>query len=359
MIKILNLLVITMLMAACGADTGLFQKAKLAESKGNYPKALSLYNQLIKKNPNHAAALTNRALVWERMPAKNAAEKAKNRMYAEQDYLRALELNPNQPETYNNLGALYMDQNLSADAIAYFSQAIDKNPSYFRALLNRGTAYCKTGQFTKAIADFSAASTIRPNDPVLLLNRGLCYLDAGKYEQADHDFSHAIAMQPRNARFYVERARTLIKMGYPADAYDDLTQAISLKPDYAIAYYYLGDLMYRNGDKEFALGALEKSKELASDYAPTYDLMGDMLAAEDPVSATANYMVAVKLDPAHAAKYQRKIELMKTAEGRYQVTTARFFPQGRAYNMQGQRRFITRPIPTGAQTTQPVVRQRR
>ena len=352
--KVFSLLAVAVWLVACGSDTQLFQKAKLAESKGNYAKALSLYNQLIKQNPHHAAALTNRAFVWERMPAKNAAEKAKNRAFAEQDYLRALEANPNQPETYNNLGAMYMDENRNLDAIAYFSQAIDKNPSYFRALMNRGTAYSKTGQFTNAMADFNAAAMLRPNDSVLLLNRGLAYLEANKYEQAEHDFSHAIAMQPNNARFYVERARTLVKMGYPADAYDDLVQAISLKPDYALAYYYLGDIMYRNGDKDFALGALVKSKELASGYAPTYDLMGDMLAVEDPVAATANYMVALKLDPAHAAKYQRKIALMKTDEGRYQVTTARFFPQGRAYTAAGQRRFVTRPIPTEAQTRQGV-----
>lgn len=347
--KVLSLLVVAVFLSACGADTNLFQKAKLAESKGNYPKALALYNQLIKQNPQHAAALTNRALVWERMPAKTAAEKEKNRSFAEQDYLRALELNPNQPETYNNLGALYMDTNRNADAVAYFSQAIDKNPYYFRALMNRGTAYSKLGRFTEAIADFTAAAAIRPNDPVLLFNRAMAYFDVSKYEQADNDLSHAIAMQPNNARLYVERARVLVKMGYPADAYEDLTQAIVLKPDYALAYYYIGDIMYRNGDKEFALGALVKSKELASEYVPTYDLMGDMLAAEDPVAATANYMVALKLDPANAAKYRRKIEMMKTAEGRYQVTSARFFPQGRAYTADGQRRFVTRPIPTGVQ----------
>ncbi len=347
--KILSLLVVAVFLSACGADTNLFQKAKLAEAKGNYPKALALYNQLIKQNPHYAAAFTNRAVVWERMPAKNAAEKAKNRTFAEKDYLQALELNPNQAETYNNLGALYMDINRNADAIAFFSQAIDKNPFYFRAFMNRGTAYSKVGRFTEALQDFSAAASIRPNDPVLLFNRALAYFNAGKYEQADNDLSHGIAVQPNNARLYVERARVLVKMGYPADAYEDLTQAIALKPDYALAYYYLGDIMYRNGDKDFALGALVKSKELASDYVPTYDLMGDMLAAEDPVAATANYLVALKLDPANATKYRRKIEMMKTAEGRYQVTTARFFPQGRAYTADGQRRFTAHPIPTGAQ----------
>ena len=352
--KVMGICLLAVLLAACGgSEKNLFQQARLAQAKGNYEKALSLYNQLIKQNPNHAAALTNRALVWEKMPAKNTAEKAKNQAFAEDDYLRAIDANPNLAEAYNNLGALYMDRGQNGDAIAYFSQAIVLDPAYFRALLNRATAYSKVGQSTDAMVDFNAAAQLRPNDTALLFNRALAYFDSHKYEAAEHDLSHAIALTPNNARLYVERARVLTKMGYPADAYDDLTQAITLKPDYALAYYYLGDLMYRNGDSDFALGALVKAKELDSDYAPTYDLMGDMLAMQDPVSATANYMVALKLDPKNERKYQAKIGAMRSSEGRYQVTSARFFPQGRAYNAQGERRVATRPIPTGVQTQQP------
>lgn len=347
--KQLFILFVAFIVAACGSDTRLFQQAKLATSKGNYQKALSLYNQLIKQNPNHAPALTNRGLIWEMMPAKTEAEKAKNRHFAEADYLRSLDVNPNQPETYNNLGALYMELNQNGDAIQYFSEAIARQPHYFRALLNRATAYSKVGDLTQALQDFTTAAEQRPHDPALLFNRGLAYFEAGKYEAAIDDFSHAIVVQPQNARLYVQRARAFAKHGYPAEAYDDLTQAITLNSQDGLAYYYLADLMYRNGDTDFALGALVKAKEVAPKYVPAYDLMGDMLAIEDPVSATANYMVAVKLDPQNAAKYQRKIALMKTEEGRYRVVTERFFPQGRAYNSQGQR-FVASPVPTGVQT---------
>lgn len=347
--KQLFILFVSAVLAACGSDTRLFQQAQLAASKGNYQKALSLYNQLIKQNPRHAAALTNRGLIWEMMPAKTEAEKAKNHRFAEQDYLRSLEVNPNQPETYNNLGALYMEQNQNGEAISYFSEALARQPHYFRALLNRATAYSKVGDLTQALQDFSTAAAQRPHDPALLFNRALAYFDAGKYEAAIDDFSHAIAVQPQNARLYVQRARAFAKYGYPAEAYDDLTQAITLNPQDGLSYYYLADLMYRNGDTDFALGALVKTKEVAPKYVPAYDLMGDMLAVEDPVSATANYMVAVKLDPKNALKYQRKIALMKTEEGRYRVLTERFFPQGRNYNSQGQR-FAARAVPTGVQT---------
>lgn len=356
--KYAGLILLTLLAAACGSDTRLFQQAKLATSRGKYEKALDLYNRLIKQNPQHAAALTNRGLLWETLPAKTPAQKAQHRHYAEADYLRALELNPNQPETYNNLGALYMDMGRNGDAIAHFSQALARSPRYFRARMNRAVAYSKVGDFTNAILDFTAADQIRPHDPVLLYNRGLAYFEAGKYESAVEDFSHAIAAQPFNAKAYVQRARAFIKLGYPANAYDDLYTAIELSPAEPLAYYYLGELMYRAGDADYALGALVKAKELAPQYAPTYDLMGDMLAAQQPVDATSNYLVALKLDPQNADKYRRKLEMMKTEEGRYYLTTSRFFPQGRAYTASGQRR-VAAPAPRPAPAvTAPAALQR-
>ncbi len=316
-----------LLLTACGNDEKkLFKQALLATSKGNYTQAMQLYSRLIKQDPKNAAAFANRGILWERLPFENAKEQAKNRSYAEQDYLKAIELNPNIPETYNNLGALYIDMGRPSQAVYYLTEAIIRNPDYFTALMNRAIAYSKMGRSSEALADFNSAFQLRQDEPLLFLNRGLAYFEQGQYELALDDYTYLISLNPDDARPYLERARAFIKLGYPANAYADLEEAVTIKPTYALAYYYMGDLMYRKGETDYALGLLVKSKELASQYVPTYDLMGDMLSVEDPVAATANYMVAKKLDPANAAKYDRKIQLMRTEEGRQKVLAERFFP---------------------------------
>ena len=317
---------IACLVVACGGEEKkLFQQAQLQTSKGNYTEAINIYSRLLKKNPKHSAALTNRGILWERLPAKDAAQKQKNREYAEQDYLKAIGVNPAQPETYNNLGALYLDTRQYDDSVYYFSQALLYRPDYFTARMNRAIAYSNLGQFSSSLNDFSEAINLHPTDPLVYLNRGLAYFNMSRYEAAASDFSRVIAIDPENARAYVERARAFIRMGYPSDAFVDLQEAVTLKPTYAIAYYYMGDLLFRKGDKEQALGYLIRAKELASQYVPTYELMGDMLALEDPVAATSNYMVAAKLDPANASYYRRKMEMLRTEEGREQIMTQRFF----------------------------------
>lgn len=325
--RVLSLLAFVLLLAACGGDKQLFKQAKLAASKGNFTKAIQIYSRIIKQNPNHYAALINRGVLWERLPVKDGKERAKNRGYAESDYLRAIEANPNAAEPYNNLGALYVDTGRNGDAVTYLSEAVARSPKYFTALMNRAIAYYRLGRTNAALQDFNSAFKVRDDEPLLFLNRGLAYFDSGMYDAALDDFSYLIHLRPDDARAYLERARVFIRMGYPSNAYADLEEAVSIKPTYALAYYYMGDLLFRKGEKDQALGMLVRSKELANQYVPTYELMGDMLSVEDPVSATANYMVAKKLDPQNARRYNAKIRMMRTEQGRERVLANRFFPR--------------------------------
>ncbi len=321
------LLVTAVLLVACGSDKKLFKQARLATSKGEYARALELYSRAIRQNPDNFAFYINRGVIWERLPVKESKERQKNRRSAEQDYLKATELNPLSAEAYNNLGALYIDMGRNLEASDMLSEALSLEPNYFMARMNRAIAYYRTGRTIDALADFNRAALLRPTDTLVLLNRALAYYDMGQYENAVEDLSHLISLDANNARAYLERARAFIKMGYPANAYADLEAAVTIKPSYALAYYYMGDLMFRKGESDQALGLLVRAKELANQYVPTYELMGDMLAVQDPVAATANYMVALKLDPANARRYEAKIRLMRSEEGRSRVQANRFFPR--------------------------------
>ncbi len=318
---------VVLLLTACNSNKALFQKARLATAQGKYEQAIALYTRLVKQEPNHFAAYLNRGILWEQRKTKNDKEKQQYLLNAEHDYQRAMELEPNVAEPYNNLGALYIDTNRYIDAVGVLTDALNLNTNYFTARVNRAIAYYRSGRTLDALIDFNKAAQLRPRDPLLLLNRALTYFDMGEYESAVRDLTVLIALNPKDARAYLERARSLMRLDYPADAYADLETAVSIKPTYALAYYYMGDLMFRKGEVDRALGLLQESKKWADKYAPTYELMGDMLAMSDPISATANYMAARKLDPARAAHYEAKMRAMRTEKGREQVQTRRFYSE--------------------------------
>jgi len=325
--KLLGFAIAVFLLGGCNSDNSLFKDAQLAASKGKTADAIQIYTRLIKQNPNAAAAYLNRGVLWENAPAKNAKEKKKNLAYAEQDYLKAIEVDNKFAQAYNNLGALYIEQKNYDEALYNLDSALYYSPAYFTALMNRAIVRSRMGHTDKALKDFNDALSLRDNEPMLYFNRAVVYFNIQQYGAAVEDFSHAIMYDPENPRLFLERSRALDKAGYPASAYADLEEAITIKPDYALAYYYMSDLLYRKGELEMALGYLARAKELANEYAPTYELMGDMLAMNDPVVAVANYKAALKLDPAHKQRYERKLNLMRSEQGRERITSERFKPK--------------------------------
>lgn len=323
--KILGLCLAAMLLAACGGERSQFGKAQRLTQKGQFAKAIQIYSSIIKNNPNNYAAYANRGLLFERLQTKDRAELDKNKKLAERDYIRATELNYRQPEIYNNLGALYIDQGKYSDAVLALNQALLLQPNYFMALINRAVAYSQQGKLSQALEDFARAEKLDPNSALLYINRGLAEFAAGYYASAANDYTDLMTLEPGNPRPYLERGRTFVKMGHYQNALDDFHQAIALQPDYAMPYFYIAELLFNKGATEEAIAYAEQAKLLAPNYAPAYDMLGDMLALESPVEATQHYLAARRLDPARADFYQSKIRMMTTENGRKRVVARRFF----------------------------------
>ncbi len=324
----LGLIVLSALvLAACGggSEASLFRKAQVASSKGDFAKAIRYYSTIIKNNPDNYAAYASRGLAYERLKVKDREELAKNREFAKRDYIRAIELNYPRPEIFNNLGALYIDEGNYQEAIVSLNQALQLRPTYFMAILNRAVAKSKQGKMGDALTDFSAAEQLNPTSALLYLNRGLAQFGAGYYQNAAEDYSQMMELDPQNPRPYLERGRAFMKMGYYQNAMDDFQQAIALNPNYAMPYFYAAELLFNKGETEQAISYADRAKLLAPTYAPAYEMLGDMLALESPVEATQHYLAARRLDPKRALRYQGKIRLMTTEEGRKRIVTDRFF----------------------------------
>ena len=80
-------------------------------------------------------------------------------------YERAIELNPQLPEAFNNLGNAHRDQGRLDDAIAQYQKAIQLRTAYAEAHSNLGNALKDTGQLDEAMAAYHQAMALKPEDP--------------------------------------------------------------------------------------------------------------------------------------------------------------------------------------------------
>ncbi len=201
---------------------------------------------------------------------------------AEDNYTRALALDPHYTKAYYNRGTVRQRSGNLLGAVDDFTQALILDDDYIEAYHNRGVAYEKIGRYDKAISDFTAALARKPDLHFALNNRGVAYRKSGSPRRAVEDFDAAIAINPGYANAYNNRAKAYFDLEDDNHAVSDASQAIELNPDFADAFHTRGG--HLNGQVNTAkqlktIGARLLSTRLMSQpkatcgaqYAPTID----------------------------------------------------------------------------------------
>ena len=95
---------------------------------------------------------------------KQGLEKIKKRDFkgAIEDFDRAVQLNPQYAEAYNNRGNTYFVLGNQQEAMKNYNQALKLNPELASAYYNRGYANYKGGKMEQAIKDYNRAIELNP-----------------------------------------------------------------------------------------------------------------------------------------------------------------------------------------------------
>jgi Flp pilus assembly protein TadD len=114
---------------------------------------------------------------------------------AEKDFLRALELNPNQPQVLNYLGYSWVDKGLHLDrALGLIEKAIEATPNDGYIIDSLGWAYYRLGRYSEAVNKLELAATLLPNDPEINDHLGDAYWRVGRKLEAGFQWKIAYAM---------------------------------------------------------------------------------------------------------------------------------------------------------------------
>ncbi|MDR0645692.1 MAG: tetratricopeptide repeat protein [Elusimicrobiota bacterium] len=309
-------LAVLFLVCGCGSkNEALFKQAVRLNAAGDISGALKTYNAILRNDGKYLPALINRAIIYEQM---------REYKMAEEDYKKAYEINPRHLELLNNMGSFNISQGRPLSAIYYLNQALDIKPNYFTALLNRSAAYNAIDKIESAAQDINDAVAISPSSSAALEQRALINLRRLYVIEAVEDLTKALNSGPYNAKNYYRRGIAFKQARKYANAMADFDTAIRLKPDYVDALYARAQLHFKNVDHYSALADVNTIKSINNEFVPAYELAGDINAIEDPVQAVANYLAARKLNPNNARRYNAKIALMRTEEGRRRVITRTF-----------------------------------
>lgn len=150
-------------------------------------------------------------------------------------------------------------------ALSYYIKAIELDPANPEAYIKRGILYHQQDLYDKAIADYSQAIKLRFDYAVAYFNRGISYLQKRDIIRAMTDFDRAIALDSNDPNAYFERGSARYKAGDLDFAITDYTEAIKLRNDYSEAFFNRGLVYLEKGDKKNAAADFKAILSLKAD----------------------------------------------------------------------------------------------
>ncbi|MCB1482158.1 MAG: tetratricopeptide repeat protein [Rhodobiaceae bacterium] len=142
-------------------------------------------------------------------------ERAKQWTRAEQDFKRALKLNPEQPNVLNYLGYSWIDQGLNLDeALKLVKRAVELRPKDGDIVDSLGWAYYRLGRYEESVKTLERAIELRPEEPVIHDHLGDAYWKVGRKFEAHFQWQHALDIKPDDAEL-VTAIEAKMKDGLP------------------------------------------------------------------------------------------------------------------------------------------------
>ncbi|TAE68959.1 MAG: tetratricopeptide repeat protein [Oscillatoriales cyanobacterium] len=282
-------------------------------------------------------------------------------------YDRAIKLNPNLPQAYQNLGEALKKEGKLQEATVYYRKAIELNAANARnGSEGEQTLAGATATNGAAVKPQPAATPAKPvvkppvqqpvnsiiniEDPEAYKILAEGYFAQGKLEQAISACKKALQIKPE-APLYKMLGNALQAGGKIDEAKSCYVKAIEINPNFAEAYANYGSICAQQEQWQQAVSAYEKAIAIKPDFAGALRNFGKLLAqlgkseaaaeawyrafAIDPKSGTAEehenlaktlieqgkveqgidcYRRAVELNPNAGAAYHELGELLKNQE---------------------------------------------
>jgi len=145
------------------------------------------------------------------------------------EYLnKAISLDSNYAEAYNNRGRAWGNKGNYDRAISDFNKAIELNTRYTDAHYNRGLVWHYKGDYDWAISDYSKAIELDPKGTYAYMNRGVAWEEKGDYDWAISDFNKAIELNTRDAKAYYNRGNAWYYKGNYDQAVSDYNDYLKI-----------------------------------------------------------------------------------------------------------------------------------
>jgi tetratricopeptide (TPR) repeat protein len=249
--------------AGAGQLGAAFQQAIAHQQRGELREAQSLYEEILRRQPENAQALHLSGLIALRSgePARALALISRAIKLAPEDaaahfnhgvacqalddlaaalasYDRAIARDAGLAVAHFNRGVILERLRQPEAALASYQQAIARRPKYAEALYNRGNVLRALERPDEAVASYDEALVVKPDFTAAHVNRGNALKDLGRWDAARESYERALALEPADAETRCNLGTLFYERRRPDEAVACFDRAIAMQPDFAAAYQF-------------------------------------------------------------------------------------------------------------------------
>ncbi len=169
------------------------------------------------------------------------------------EWKKALQLNPNDAKTHNNLGRALAAKGDLNGAMEQWQRALQLRPGYAEAHNNLGTALARTGKLDEAIAHYRTVLETNPDSAEAHNNLGRALAEKGRVGEALRHWQKAVAFNPDSAESHNNLGTGLFHKGKLDEAIIHWQRAVDISPQFPFAHFNLGNGLYLQGKTAQAL----------------------------------------------------------------------------------------------------------
>ncbi|HTG86109.1 MAG TPA: tetratricopeptide repeat protein [Pyrinomonadaceae bacterium] len=227
--------------------------------------ATDLLNRLSKTAPDRENSPQVLGEIQEKtLLARGTAQmQLKNLAAARQDFELAKQIAPKDPNVYNSLAFLALQENKQEEALAAFDQATQVDATNFAALNGLLTLYARDNQLDKGQARVDQLLASNPNSAMLHYFKAQIFRLQKDMSSAEAEFRKSLDLDPNYIASYSALGEMFIGAKQEDRAIAEYQKILAIKPDNASVYTLIG--MLEDSRKNFDAAEQNYRKALEKD----------------------------------------------------------------------------------------------
>lgn len=224
------------------------------------------------------------------------------------EYIRALELDPDDADTFYKIGAVNLEKHAYRKAESAFRLSLTRNPQHGGALEGLGLILLQRREYSQARQLLEQASQQEVKRWQSFSALGILADLRGDFAGARVHYESALGLSPRNPQIHNNLGYSYYLAGEWAKAENEYRAALNADPNHQRAWRNLGQLYTRRGRYFEAFDALSH----AMDKAAAYNTIGFICMSEGQYDRAEDFFrKAVRSSPSYHIAANENLEQLR------------------------------------------------